>query len=216
LDPHFRFLGPGRALETKGPRDDGNRKDPQFLCDFRHNWRSPCSGPSAHPRGDEHHVCTLEDVGDVLSGFLRGFFPDFRIAASTEPAGEAGAELKMLMGLNKGENLDVGVHGHEFHAPQSRAEHAVHGVSPAATHPYHQNPCRTLPIHHPPRKNCRNHPNNRAIRPLVRRACMPRTKSFPSTANFKSPTPVAKIGDSTISWNPWISLGTLPRRTGMP
>src|ERR1019366_5193414 len=63
--------------------------------------------------------------------------PDLGVASRTEPPGELATDVQLEVGIAHQEGLGIGVGGDELDTAQTGVDHAVDGIDPATTHPYH-------------------------------------------------------------------------------
>ncbi|CAI9003210.1 hypothetical protein EMIT0P100_90126 [Pseudomonas sp. IT-P100] len=129
------FVGDLHALATFEREWTGhhrNGEDPHFLGHFSNDRRSTGTGTAAHAGGDEHHVGALQDFGNALTVFESGLTTYFRIGASAETFGHAGAQLQDGPRANALERLGISVGADEFNAFNVALDHVIDSVAAAS------------------------------------------------------------------------------------
>ena len=64
-----------------------------------HDRRRAGAGTAAHTGGDEHQVCALEMIADLVDRLLRRGPADFRLRAGAEPFSDRHPHLDDALGL---------------------------------------------------------------------------------------------------------------------
>jgi hypothetical protein len=133
LDALLGLAGALAALELEGlgHHADGQRAD-LVLGDLGDDGRGPRARAAALARGDEHHVCALERLLDVVARLGGRAEADVRVRAGAESLGEVVADVELDVGIGHLQRLGIRVGGDELHAAQPRVDHPVDGVRPAA------------------------------------------------------------------------------------
>ena len=83
----------------------------------------------------------VDQLGNALAVFQRGFTADVRIGSRAQTLGHAIAQLQLQLGLVAIERLRVGVDGDEFNAGQTRGDHVIDRIAAAAAHANHLDHC---------------------------------------------------------------------------
>ena len=127
------------ALKAEGLGDDANGEGATFLGHLGQDRRRPRARAAAHAGGDEHQVCALERLQQLVAGFLGGLLADHRIAARAQPPGEFLAQLQPLHGRRLDQGLGIGVEHPIAHALQVGRNHAIDRIAAATTDANHLN-----------------------------------------------------------------------------
>ena len=120
------------AFERERTGHHRNGEDPHFLGHFGNDRRSTGTGTAAHASGDEHHVGALQDFGNALTVFESGLTTYFRVGASAETFGHAGAQLQDGPRADAFQRLGISVGADEFNAFNVALDHVVDGVAAAS------------------------------------------------------------------------------------
>ncbi|CAI8929707.1 hypothetical protein EMIT093MI4_60122 [Pseudomonas sp. IT-93MI4] len=119
------------AFERERTGHDRNSQDAHFLGHFGDDRRSTGTGTAAHASGDEHHVGALQDFGNALTVFESGLTTYFRVGASAQTFGHAGAQLQDGTRADVFQRLSISVGADEFDAFDVALDHVVDSVAAA-------------------------------------------------------------------------------------
>ena len=119
------------TLEAERTGDDTDCQCADAARQFGDDGRRTGSGTAALAGGDEHHVCTLDDLFDLLAVRFGGIAADVGVAARAEPTREVAPDVELDVGVAHQERLRVGVDRDELDAFQTRVDHSVDGVDAA-------------------------------------------------------------------------------------
>jgi hypothetical protein len=120
------------ALVLEGLGHHGHGQDAQLAGHLGHHRAGTGTGAAAHAGGDEHHVRTLQRLGDALALGDRQFARFLRLAAGAQ----ARAKLQLDMGIALFQSLRVGVAADEFDATDAFADHVIHRVAARTADPH--------------------------------------------------------------------------------
>ena len=93
-----------------------------------HDGRCAGAGAAAHTGGDEHHVGSLQRLGNQGSGFLGGFLADIGLGACAHAAGQLLANLNFILADRFVEILLIGVDNDEIHAAHTGFNHSINNI----------------------------------------------------------------------------------------
>ena len=128
------------ALEVERLGNHADGEDLLLLRDTRDDRGSARPRAAAHAGGDEAHMRPVQDLLDLVSGFLGRFRADIRIGACAEARRLADTELDLDRRLRPRQGLRIGVRDHEFDTLEARVDHVVDGVAARAAHADHDYP----------------------------------------------------------------------------
>jgi hypothetical protein len=97
-------------------------------------WRARCvpSNVNGLAGRDEHHVCALQRLLDVVARLGGRALPDVRVGAGAETLGELVADIQLDVGVAHRKRLRIGVARDELDATEARVDHSVDRVDSSA------------------------------------------------------------------------------------
>jgi hypothetical protein len=98
---------------------------------------APVPVPPAHAGRHEHHVRSLEPLGDHFARFFGRLLADLGIGACAEAARQLLADLQLLLGLRLLKRLRIRIDRDELDAAHAGLNHPVDRVAAAAAHADH-------------------------------------------------------------------------------
>ena len=120
-------------LESERACHDTDGQCADVLGDLGDDRRSTGTGATTLASGDEDHVCTLQDLFDLLAVFLGCGAAHLGIAACTQTTGQLTADVELDVGIAHQQCLRICVHSDELDALEAGIDHPVDGVDATAT-----------------------------------------------------------------------------------
>ena len=134
LDPAVGRASPARAFERERLGDDSDGENSPVASGLGDDRSGAGAGASAHPGGEEAHVCAFERFFDVLERFLGRGAPDFGARSGAETLGDLEPELDSAVCRRGVERLSVGVGDDEVDPLDVGPDHVGNGIAARATH----------------------------------------------------------------------------------
>ena len=70
---------------------------PSSLGDVSHDGGCAGAGAAAHAGGDEHHICVLQGLGDLVAVLLGGLAAHLRVGTGSLAVGELLTDLDLIV-----------------------------------------------------------------------------------------------------------------------
>ena len=133
IQAHARVALADCAFPIERTGHDGDGEDSQIAGNFRHDGSRTRSRSTAHAGGDEHHVGTLETLGNLFVALLHRGATDLGVRTRAKSARRSRSDLDLHLGQVRLEHLQIRVDGNELDTGQARLDHAIDGIAARAT-----------------------------------------------------------------------------------
>ena len=136
-EPLFRGIESLLALKTERSGDHCDGENTELSGHFGDDRRSarPCT--TTHARCHEHHVRSVQGVGDAVTIFEGRRSPHLGVGAGAQAFRNTRAQLQHRLRTDIRKGLRVSIGANKIHTVDLVIDHVAHGVTATATNTDH-------------------------------------------------------------------------------